>query len=178
MQGAGNGFAIDGPDALGSRSPSPAFLAHFPGDGRGNKPSVFSGRNWATWMRRSESCGRDLLLMGGGRIGMWIRSTRTCNRTNPSIISTAFELGEAIPLSMLNSALGLAPAGQRDGYLPTVAPAGGYPACAAAGGRRAVPDAGVGQHWRRRVRAHGPQRSGAIWLCEAVRVVPAPRCET
>ena len=92
---------------------------------------------------------------------------------NPAVIQTAFALGNVIPLSVLNSALGLR---LRDSATDTFRPLLRladilHPQQSERG--RALPDAGARWHRRRRVRSHGSERGGTVRIRQTVGLVPA-----
>lgn len=95
--------AVDGPMHLGHGALT-SVLAHFQGMGAeitiGFRDELGDLDGALRIMRE------DLLLMGAAGLNV-DQVNSYLQQTNPSIISTAFQLGEAIPLSMLNSALGL-----------------------------------------------------------------------
>ena len=95
--------AIDGPMHLGHGALT-SVLAHF--QGMGAEITIGFRDELGDLDEAQRIMQEDLLLMGAA--GLDVDQVNSyLQQTNPSIISTAFELGEAIPLSMLNSALGL-----------------------------------------------------------------------
>ncbi len=95
--------AIDGPMHLGHGALT-SVLAHF--QGMGAEITIGFRNELGDLDEALRIMREDLLLMGAAGLDV-NRVNSYLQQTNPSIISTAFQLGEAIPLSMLNSALGL-----------------------------------------------------------------------
>ena len=95
--------AVDGPMHLGHGALT-SVLAHF--QGMGAEITIGFRDELGDLDEALRIMREDLLLMGAA--GLDVDQVNSyLQQTNPSIISTAFQLGEAIPLSMLNSALGL-----------------------------------------------------------------------
>ena len=161
-------IAIDGPLHLG-HGPLVNLLAYFQALGADTVVGFRDEMGDLAQARRIMQEGLLTLAAGGLDLD---RTEAYLQQDNPGIIQTAFALGEAIPLSVLNSALGLR---LRDSATDTFRPLLRladilHPQQPERGGPGR--DAGSGRHRRRRVRAHGPQRGGAVRFRQAVGLVP------
>ena len=144
--------AIDGPPHLGHGTFA-SILAHFQGMGA---EVTIGFRDELGDIGQARALMREY-LMSMATSGLDLdRAEVYLQQDSQSIVRTAFELGEAIPLERVELGAGVAFAGQRDRHLPSAAAAGRHSARAATRSRRPLSDAGDRRHRRRRVCAHGP----------------------
>ena len=95
--------AIDGPPHMGHGT-TPNVLAHFQAMGA---EVIIGFRDELGDLDQARELMRDYLMAMAGNGLDLERVDAYLQQDSPSIVRTAFELGEAIPLSVLNSALGL-----------------------------------------------------------------------